>query len=294
MMQTNEKTTKKKKKRIRYSYNGRALQTFIYIYVTLCVIFSFIPLFITIVNSLKTQNEIIKNVFALPQLRTLFSTMTANYKEAWDAIGYTFFPTIVTGCVGAFFVVLLGAIAAYILTFKNFYFKNVVFFFFIAVLLVPSIIGFPVLVPLIKNTFGLGDTYFGYLLPTIGGAWVMSMFLFRTFFSQQPLSVYESARLDGANDFQLFCSLTVPLGLPILLYQFLNIFSSIYNDYTTASLLLSDKMTLIPILYTKITTGLSYGGKYAAFIIASVPLIVTTCISMKHFSGGEFASGMKL
>lgn len=293
-MSAENQTMKKSSKHIRYSYNGKVLQIFIGVYVALCVIFSFVPLFITLINSLKDHNDIIKNIFALPRISSMFSASIANYKEAWEAIGYTFFPTIFASCIGGFLTVLLGAIAAYLLTFKNFYFKNAIFFFFIAVLLIPSIIGFPVLVPLIKNTFNLGDTYTGYLLPTVGGAWVMSMFLFKTFFGQQPMAIYESARLDGANDVQLFCSFTVPLALPILLYQFLNLFSSIYNDYTTASLLLSDKMTLMPILYTKITTGLSYGGKYAAFMIASIPLIITTCISMKYFSSGEFASGMKL
>ncbi len=283
-----------KAKHIRYSYSGKGLQTFLYVYVTLCVVFSFIPLFITVVNSVKPQEEIMKNVFSMPKLSTMFSNLAANYKEAWEAIGHTFFPTILVGCIGAFCIVLLGAILAYMMVFKDFYFKNVLFFFFIAVLLVPSIIGFPVLVPLIKNVFNLGDTYTGYLLPSVGGAWVMSMFLFRTFFAQQPMSIYESARLDGANDVQLFCTLTVPLGLPIMLYQFIALFSSIYNDYTTASLLLSEKMTMMPILYAKINQGLSYGGKYAAFIIASLPLIVTTFISMKHFGSGEFASGMKL
>ncbi len=284
-----------RKNRIRYSYSGTVRQVLICVYITFCVLFSFVPLFITVINSMKTQTEIQMNVFAMPSLGTMFSNIATNYSKAWAAIGYTFLPTILTACVGAFFIVLLGSIAAYIFVFKNFYFKNHIFFFFIAVLLVPSIIGFPVLVPLIKNTFNLGDTYFGYLLPSIGGAWVMSMFLFRTFFGQQPMSIYESARLDGANDFQLYCTLTVPLALPILLYQFINLFSSIYNDYTTASLLLSDKLTLMPILYSKMSANdISEGAKYASFIIASIPLVITTGISMRHFGSGEFASGMKL
>lgn len=109
------------------------------------------------------------------------------------------------------------------------------------------------------------------------------------------MAIYESARLDGASDVQLYCTLTVPLALPILLYQFVNLFSSIYNDYTTASLLLSDKLTLMPVLYSRVdSNSISEGAKYASFIIASFPLIITTGISMRHFGSGEFASGMKL
>ena len=166
---------------------------------------------------------------------------------------------------------------------------------FIAVLLVPSIIGFPTLVPLMRDTFHLGDTYLGYVLPTIGGAQVGAMFLFRTFFSQQPKSLYESARLEGANDFHIFFRLTIPLALPILLYYALTIFTSIYNDFLWASLILSNKITLMPIIFTNADSGLiGQGSVYAMYVISSMPLVITTFLSMKYFASGEFASGMKL
>ena len=93
--------------------------------------------------------------------------------------------------------------------------KEFIFMLFISVLLVPSIIGYPILIPLIRDTFKIGDNYIGYLLPMVGGAQVTGMFLFRTFFGQQPKSLYESARLDGANDFILYTRITMPLMLTL-------------------------------------------------------------------------------
>ena len=166
---------------------------------------------------------------------------------------------------------------------------------FIAVMLVPSIIGFPILLPLMRDTFNLGDTYAGYVIPTIGGCQVGGMFLFRTFFGQQPKSIYESARLDGANDFTLIFRFTLPLSLPILLYYGISIFSNMYNDYLWPSLILDTKLTLMPKMLSLVDSNtLKYGAMYAMYCISSIPLIFTTTISLKTFSSGEFASGMKL
>ena len=166
---------------------------------------------------------------------------------------------------------------------------------FISVLLVPSIIGYPILIPLIRDSFQLGDNYVGYLLPMVGGAQVTGMFLFRTFFSQQPKSLYESARLDGANDIVLFSKITVPLALPIVLYYFVGCFSGIYNEYLWASLIMDNNLTITTIMHSVVATGeIKYGAAYAMYFISSLPLIITTVISMKYFKSGEFAAGLKL
>jgi ABC-type glycerol-3-phosphate transport system permease component len=129
----------------------------------------------------------------------------------------------------------------------------------------------------------------------IGGSQVMGMFLFKTFFGQQPKSLYESAALDGANDFVILTKITVPLALPIILYYFVGCFSGIYNEYLWASLILNDNLTLTNIMYAVVDGGtVEYGSMYAMYIIASVPLIITVIISMKYFKSGEFAAGLKL
>ena len=131
----------------------------------------------------------------------------------------------------------------------------------------------------------------------IGGSQVMGMFLFKTFFGQQPKSLYESAALDGANDFVIITRITIPLAFPIILYYFVGCFSGIYNEYLWASLILSgDKNTLTNKIYELVSEGgaLEYGQSYALYLIASVPLIITVAISMKYFKSGEFAAGLKL
>ena len=284
-----------KKSKLRMPYERNWVQAIILGVVIFCLLFSFMPLFLTIVNSIKTEEQVKVNAFSFPQLATLFEAAKGNFSTAWDAIGPYYFSTIVVALCGAIGQTLISAVLAYILSFKDFYFKDFVFMLFIAVLLVPSIIGYPILVPLIRDTFDLGDTHLGYLMPIVGGGQVTGMFLFRTFFSQQPKSLYESARLDGANDAVILAKITVPLALPIILYHFVGCFSGIYNEYLWASLILENSQTLTNIMYAVVENNtVKYGATYAMYVISSFPLIITVIISMKYFKSGEFAAGLKL
>ena len=284
-----------KKNKLRMPYERTGAQVVILGVVIFCLLFSFMPLFLTIVNSVKTEEQVKVNAFSLPQISTLFAAAKGNFATAWDAIGPYYFSTILVALCGAVGQTLISAVLAYILSFKDFYFKDFVFMLFIAVLLVPSIIGYPILVPVIRDTFDLGDTHLGYLMPIVGGGQVTGMFLFRTFFSQQPKSLYESARLDGANDAVILAKITVPLALPIILYHFVGCFSGIYNEYLWASLILENSQTLTNIMYAVVENNtVKYGATYAMYVISSFPLIITVIISMKYFKSGEFAAGLKL
>lgn len=284
-----------KSKGLRMPYEKPWAQAIILFIVIFCLLFSFLPLFLTVVNSFKLDEQVKVDAFSLPSFITLSEATKINFTKAWGVLQPYYFKTILVALIGAVLETIIGALLAYILVVKNFFFKELVFMLFISVLLVPSIIGYPILIPLIRDNFKIGDTYFGYLLPMVGGAQVTGMFLFRTFFSQQPKSLYESAKLDGANDFVLFTRITLPLALPIVLYYFVGCFSGIYNEYLWASLIMDTNQTVTTVMHSVVATGeIKYGAAYAMYLISSIPLIVTTIISMKYFKSGEFAAGLKL
>ncbi len=284
---------------IKKSINRRTYQIFIMLYVVICTIFCLLPLFITIINSIKSNDDIIISIFGLP---SNMSSLVENYTAAYNAIKSFFLRTVILGLIAAFVDVLLGAILAYIFTYKDFPGKKFFFMLFISIMLVPSIMGMPILVPLVRETLHLADTefltYIGYLLPNFAGGQVTALFLFRTFFAQQPKDIYESARVEGANDVMIFLRITVPLAIPIILFQFVGTFASIYNDYLWPSLLFdSDYTMLMPILVEKqeyFQLHFMNGATYAMYMLSSIPLIITSIISMKYFTSGDFASGMKL
>ncbi|MBQ7831882.1 MAG: carbohydrate ABC transporter permease [Clostridia bacterium] len=293
-----------KNSKLRKSYEKPAFQVFITIWTTFCVLFLLIPLTITIINSFKSHDEIMTSIFAWTKTGA-GKNFVENYKMALLGtdikIGLykPFLRTILLCIIGAIGNVALGSVLAYQFTYKEFPFKEGLFMMFIAVMLLPGIMGMPTLVPLIKIKLNLGNSMFGYLLPTYAGGQVTTLFLFRTFFGQQPKSVYESAQIEGANDLFIYMRITLPLAFAIILYQAVNAFSSVYNDYLWPSLLWmanQDMHTVTLVLRSNSDTWKvdSYGAIYAMYILSSIPLIFTSAISMKYFSGGDFASGMKL
>lgn len=300
---TQNGTTLKKNKSIVQTHQKWPIQFILIAVVILLITFSMLPLGLTIINSTKTHLEVESNVFALPK-GNIFQTIAHNYKYAWThetyGIGKKFLPSIGIALIGAFFETAISAALAYILCFKDFYFKRLVFMFFISILLVPSIIGYPVLTPLVKNFLHLGGKldYIGFLLPMIGGCQVGGMFLFKTFFGQQPKSLYECARIEGCSDFEIFFKITIPLSLPIILYYAVGAFSAVYNNFLWSSLILTgDHINIMNTMYNvtdAIKANNESGAVYAMYMISTIPLIFTTAISMKFFKGGEFAAGLKL
>jgi ABC-type glycerol-3-phosphate transport system permease component len=230
-------------------------------------------------------------------------TIVENYKIAWNGtetitgMKVYFVRSVLLAFVGAFLTCVIGTILGYIFTYKEFHFKEVLFMLYLAVMMLPSIMGMPTLIPFVSRTLGLKDSYVGYLLPILSGGQVTSLFLFRTFFGAQPKSVYESARIEGANDVQIYANLTIPLALPIILYCFVGSVSSQYNDYLWPTLIFERNITLMPMmkrLEEFFAKGRMNGAIYAMYMISGIPLIITSAISMKFFASGDFAAGMKL
>ena len=282
-----------------------SVQILIIVWVSVGVLLTLFPVFITIVNSLKSDYSIRASIFTMPDLfgDGFLATVLENYKTAWNGtetiagMKVYFLRSVLLAFIGAFFTCVIGTILGYIFTYKEFHFKEVLFMVYLAVMMLPSIMGMPTLIPFVSKTLGLKDSYVGYLLPILSGGQVTSLFLFRTFFGSQPKAVYESANIEGANDIQIYAYLTVPLAFPIILYCFVGSVSSQYNDYLWPTLIFERNITLMPMmkrLEEFFTKSRMNGAVYAMYMISGIPLIITSAISMKFFSSGDFAAGMKL
>lgn len=119
--------------------------------------------------------------------------------------------------------------------------------------------------------------------------------------------IYEAAEIDGAGDFRMYFSLSLPLTFGIIMVQVISIFSAIYNDYLWPLMMFMNNPehgTLMPALKelavraseTILPSGLKAGrgATYALYLVSGIPLIFSTVIGLKFFIDGEFASGMKL
>lgn len=145
--------------------------------------------------------------------------------------------TAIMSFVGALLSVLLIATCAYALSRKDFaYRKAITYFLFFTMLFNGGLVPYYILM---TKYLHVQDTYAGLILPVLGG--VFFVFLMRTFFSQLPESIIESATIDGAGELRIFLSIVLPLSKPVLATVGLIKLLTYWNSWFQALLFVSDK-----------------------------------------------------
>ena len=266
------------------------IPTFIIIVIAIC--FALLPTIITWLNSVKTQSEINLSIMAFPK-----GFEWENYVDAFFAVKDNIASSLFVAIVGALGQVLIAAIVAYVFSYCNFFGKNAIFYLYISVMFIPSVLNLPTLYALAYK-LDLINSFWGVWLPGWASGQVGSMFLLRVFFQNQPRTIIEAAQIDGAGDFDLAAHIVIPMTIPIFIYLFLGAVGNRYDDYLWPSLILREeslKMIASVIMEKSATLSESnMGAAYAMYIVAGVPMIVISGISLRFFTGVEFSSALKM
>lgn len=282
--------------------NGVAAQSVLIFYLVLMLLFTLLPVIITVILSLKTEQDISTgSLWSLPT-KIQWENYSSAIVEALPNMGITIFIALVSVVV----MTLLSAFSAYIFVRKRFPGRNLLFYLVILPMLVPGVVS---LTPQYLNIvqMNLLGSWFAVILPYIAGNQIATIFLFRTFMSQQPADIYEAAEIDGSGDIRTYFSLCLPMTFGIIMVQGVAIFSAIYNDYLWPLMIFMNNPehgTLMPALKDLAVkaseailsdgTMAGRGATYALYLVSGIPLVITTVIGLKFFVDGEFASGLKL
>ena len=289
MMQNTVKVKRVRKKGI----DGPIAQTFLVIFVTLTLILALMPIFITFIMSVKAPQDITEYpIWTFPKSGWRFS----NYVESFSVLSKPLLNTIIIDLISTLAVIFLSCYIAFLFERKTFAGKSFLFFIFIAPMLVPGAVLLSPTYIVTVNWLNLKENWLGLILPYIAGNQIASVFLMRTFMGQQPVALYEAGTLDGANTFDSFIYICLPLTFPVMMIQGIAIFAAMYNDYMWPQLLFMnniEKGVLMPYLKDQVV-NFTQGVQYAMYLVAGIPLIISTAISVKFFIGGDFAGGMKL
>jgi ABC-type glycerol-3-phosphate transport system permease component len=259
-----------------------------------------VPFLWMISTSLKTRAE----VFAVPRVLWPASPRIENYAEMWNALPF-----------GAFFVnsaklaflntvgtLISCSMAAYAFAMLRFPFRGPLF----AVLLVTLIIPFQVtLIPnfilyrLLPHPFSTSGNWIGTHEPLWVGAFlggVFGTFLLRQFFLAIPRELADAARVDGANPWQIYLRIYLPLAKPALATLAIFTFMWSWNDFINPIIYLRDVPSFT------LTAGLSlfqgqYVGKWpllmAGALVSILPMIVLFVIAQRQFVRGIALTGIK-
>jgi len=268
-------------------YDSSVKKTLLYIFIVCLAVLSFMPVLFLIINSFKSQAEIIRNPLALPSVFTLKYIAQAYQKINYiRAIQNTSFVTIIALVILIFF----SAPAGWMLSRYNGKASKILYLVFISAMLIPfQTLMYPLLAMMdslnLKNRFGLALMYGGFGM-------AMSIFLYTGFFKSVPKSLEESAIVDGANIFQLFTKVVFPLVTPTTITVLIMNGVWIWNDYLLPFLTLGttkQKTLVLELYYAKMLSG-QYGNPweliFPAVLITIIPMVVIFLSLQKYFISG--------
>lgn len=209
--------------------------------------------------------------------------------------GRYLFNSIVVSVTVIFLSLLLSSLAAYAFSFLNFKFKN---WLFTANQVAIMFVAVAVAVPryIVMSQFGIINSFFAHIVPLL--AMPVGVFLLKQFMDQIPRELYDAAKIDGANKFQIYRMIVLPLVKPALATIAILAFQSAWNNTETSQLFINDEaLKTLPYYFQTLTLGTSsiaaQGISAAASLIIFVPNIVLFIILQKNVMNTMAHSGIK-
>ncbi|ESZ53000.1 MULTISPECIES: carbohydrate ABC transporter permease [unclassified Mesorhizobium] len=289
----------------------------IYGLLALFALFYLMPLFVMLVTSFKTMEEIQNgNMLALPQAPT-FDPWIKAWSEVCSGLtcvgmkGY-FWNSIKMVVPAVIISTLLGALNGYVLTKWRFRGATLVF----GLMLFACFIPFQsVLLPMATILGSLGrfgvklqnatGFTFGFGNPTVNLVFVHVVYgigfttlFFRNYYEAFPNELVKAAQIDGASFFQIFRRIMLPNSLPIIVVTVIYQFTNIWNDFLFASAYAGsgDVMPMTVALNNVVNTStgvVEYNVNMAAAMIAALPTLLVYVVAGRYFVRGLMAGAVK-
>ena len=277
---------------------GRAV---IYLVLGLFVLYFLAPLYVMVVTSLKTLDDIrLGGLMSLPAEATL-----APWLKAWSSacVGIQceglrgFFWNSVQMTVPAVIIsTLLGALNGYVLTKWKFPGANLVF----ALMLFGCFIPFQVvLMPMARTLgfLGLAGTVPGLILVHVVYGLGFTTLFFRNYYVSIPDELVKAATIDGAGFFTIFFRIMLPLSVPIIVVTVIWQFTQIWNDFLFGVSFSAGGGQPITVALNNIvnsSTGVKeYNLDMASAIITGLPTLLVYVLAGRYFIRGLTAGAVK-
>lgn len=226
-----------------------------------------------------------------------FGFTTSNYTDAINNanLGSAFMNSLAIALPATVIPILIAAFAGYAFTFMKFKFRDTLFILIVSMLVIPNYVAF---VPMLKiyGNFHIAGTFPAAWLAHIGFGMSMAIYLIRSYMSTLPTSVIESAKIDGASDYQTFYRLVLPMSVPILasfaIFQFL----WVWNDLLVALVFIGPGENAPITVATSQLMGQQQQGwnlvTAAGIITAILPIVVFLALQ-RYFIRGLTAGSVK-
>ena len=245
-----------------------------------------LPIVSCVITAFKTDEEYANtNVMTLPQSWLNFDNFVEAFKTA--DMGRAFLNSLLVMVIVLFVSVIVGTQMAFVLNRFQFPGNALIRNLFLFASLLPGV-AMQVTVYQIMTNLHLVNSLYGYIIMSCGTD-VISIYIFIQFMENIPLSLDESAIIDGASYWTIFWKIMLPLLKPAIITSCILKGVGVYNEYYAANLYLQRKElhTIAISLYTFVgPMGSQYNLICAGVIISLLPaLIVFICCQKQIYSG---------
>ena len=269
-------------------------KTVIYFFLTVWALMVLFPFYWMILSSLKTYSAY--NSEYIPKFYTLSPTLK-NYADAFTQVplGKYFLNTAIFTLVTTVLMMAVIIPAAFAFSRMDFRGKDLVFTFFLALMMIPNELVIITNFQTITN-LGLRNTFSGLILPSVTS--VFYIYLLKENFAQIPESLYKAAKVDGTSDIKYLLKVMIPISRPTIITIIILKVIECWNSYVWPRLITDNQA------YFLVSNGIQeirengFGREnipamMAAVVSISVPLVILFLVFHKKIMEGVSRGGTK-
>jgi arabinogalactan oligomer/maltooligosaccharide transport system permease protein len=235
---------------------------------------------------------IIPKTFTLENYRILLTNATGNFPFVRWFLNTLFVATI--SCILSTFITIA---MAYALSRLRFRLRKP----FLKVALVLNMFpGFMSMIAIyyILKALGLTETLFALILVYSSGA-ALGFYIAKGFFDTIPMALDESAMIDGANKWEIFTQITLPLSKPMIVYTSLMTFMGPWMDFIFAKIIMGDKVQNYTVaiglftMMTRTTANSLFMAFTAGCVLIAIPITILFIFMQRFYVEGITSGSVK-
>ena len=275
-----------------------------YAVLTLIAIIFVFPLVFMVMSSFKPDLQLLRDTASVRAFLPVGDISLNNYKAAFERALvelFVFNSVFVTG-VTVLLSLLLCSMAAFSFVFLEWKGRDILLSIIISTLIVPfETIAIPLLLLVSKlpwigfDGFSLGwlNSYRVQIIPWIADG--LTIFLFVQYFKDLPRDLIEASRVEGANSWQIYTKVVMPLSGPVVATAAILKFLVMYNQYLWPLIVVQEET------YRPVMVGLQYffqlntawGEVMAYLTVITVPVLVFYLVLQRAFIASIASTGVK-
>lgn len=248
------------------------------------------PFYWIITGAFKTRSAIMAKIpefFPAQWSMENFDKLFINPAWQWFA------NAVIVSFISMILVCITASMAGYVLAKKRFAGRTLLFSMFVAAMALPKQV---VLVPLVNlvSNMNMHDTLWAAILPSVG--WPFGIFLMKQFAEGIPGSLMEASRIDGANEWETFVQIVMPMLKPAFGALAIFTFISTWNDYFLQLVMLVKRANLTISLGVATLQGefsTDYGLIMAGAALGAVPIVAIFIAFQNAFTQGIALGAVK-